>query len=113
MCCVPAANTRSLHHRPSKTLPPPQALLRRVFQTAADLWRDEHGALLHSRNYALLGASFRTWQLHVLERQEQRRQQILWNAAVAFRRVVVMGWGGASTARVGCERALLCISWRK
>jgi hypothetical protein len=64
-----------------------QALLRRVFQTAAELWQEEVGALLHTRNYQLLGEAFRTWQLHVLEQQEHRRQQILWNAAAAFRQV--------------------------
>lgn len=66
-----------------------QALLRRVFDTAAELWREEVGALLHSRNYQKMGEAFRAWQLHVLERQEQRRQQILWNAAVAFRQVAL------------------------
>lgn len=62
-----------------------QALLRRVFQTAADLWREEVGVLLHTRNFQAMRAVFDTWQLRVLELQELRRQQILWNAAAAFR----------------------------
>ncbi|GAB4821794.1 hypothetical protein N2152v2_008840 [Parachlorella kessleri] len=62
-----------------------KALLRRVFQLAVELWQEEVGALLHTRNYQLMGHSFRAWQLRVLERHELRRQQILWNAAVAFR----------------------------
>lgn len=63
----------------------PQALLLRVFSTAAELWQEEVGARLHQRNWQRVQACWDAWQLYVLQAQERRRQAILWNAAEAFR----------------------------
>ncbi|KAL4458778.1 hypothetical protein ABPG75_013643 [Micractinium tetrahymenae] len=62
-----------------------QALLRRVFSTAVELWQEEVGVRLHERNHARLQTCWSAWQLAVLEAQARRRQAMLWNAAVAFR----------------------------
>lgn len=76
---------------PFPTAPPPrpqtlmQALLHRVFSTAAELWRDEVGARLHQRNYERVAACWHAWQVAVLQAQEQRRQGMLEFAAIALR----------------------------
>ena len=65
--------------------PLPQALLRRVLGTAVELWQEEVGARLHAANFEALRRTFGAWQLLVIQREAERRQHILWNAAVAFR----------------------------
>ena len=85
-----------------------KALLRRVFGTAAELWREEVGARLHQRNHELLLACWDGWQLAVLQAQARRRQAMLDNAAAAFR----CGWSRAAAQGMPARlRGMLCVDW--
>eukprot|EP00887_Chlorella_sp_A99_P006536 scaffold3.g6536.t1 len=97
-----------------------RALLRRVLGTAVELWRQEVGVLLHARNFEALRRAFGAWKLFVLQQQEERRQAILRNAAVAFREKQLLLAGlaafGAGVAEAAERRRLARLAscmWRE